>query len=161
MSKSEELLRLENDIAAQPELKEKLEAEMRRLAEEKAVSSDGEAMAKAAEALGYAVTAEELERAAAEMESLDDDELEDMGGGKWDPLMPDSPTEKQRRKCDAPIYRAQRATYRPEVSKDEFGKDGACLVDYHCTMTFKHNDSKSKDVLCFKDYVCYAIVNQD
>ena len=68
MSKNEELQRLERDLNEQAELREKLNAEMKRIAEAGEAVCDGEAMVKAAAALGYDVTLEELERAAADLE---------------------------------------------------------------------------------------------
>ena len=50
MGKSEELLRLERDLNEQPELREKLDAEYKRIAEAGGVKCDGEVMAKAAAA---------------------------------------------------------------------------------------------------------------
>ena len=81
MSKSEELLRLERDLNEQPELQEKIDTEIRRIAEAGEAECDGEAMVKAAAALGYTITLEELERAAVDLEKLDDDELDAAGGG--------------------------------------------------------------------------------
>ena len=81
MGKSEELQRLERDLKEQPELREKLEAEIKRIAETKEAESDGEAMVKAAAALGYTITPEELDRSAVDLEKLDDDELDAAGGG--------------------------------------------------------------------------------
>ena len=84
MGKSEEMLRLERELNEQPELKEKMDAEIRRIAEAGEAESDGEAMVKAAAALGYTITPGELERAAADLEKLDDDELDAAGGGIFD-----------------------------------------------------------------------------
>ncbi len=75
MSKSEEMLRMKLDMNEQPERKEKLEAEIKRILESGEVENDGEAMVKAAAARGYTITLEELEHAAADLEELDDDEV--------------------------------------------------------------------------------------
>lgn len=80
MGKSEEMLRMERDLNGQPELKEKLETEIKRIAEAGEAESEGEVMVKAAAALGYSITLEELERTAADLEKLDDDELDAAGG---------------------------------------------------------------------------------
>ena len=85
MSKCEEILRMKHDMNEQPELKEKLEAEIKRILEAGEVENDGEAMVKAAAARGYTITLEELERAAADLEELDDDELEAAGGVVYSP----------------------------------------------------------------------------
>ena len=76
MDKSNELLRMERDLNGHPELREKLDAEIRRIADAGEAQSDGEAMAKAAAALGYSITPEELERTTADLEKLDDDEYD-------------------------------------------------------------------------------------
>ena len=80
MSKSEELLRLERDLNEQPELREKLNAECKRIAEAGEAKSDGEVLVKAAAALGYTVSQEELERAAAAAQELDPDEMNAAAG---------------------------------------------------------------------------------
>ena len=82
MSKSEEMLRLERDLNEQPELREKLEAETKRIAEAGEAESDGEVMVRATTALGYTITLEELERSNADLEKLDDEEL-NAAGGSW------------------------------------------------------------------------------
>ena len=63
-----------------PELKKKLDAEIIRIAEAGEAESNEEAMVKAAAALGYAIKPEELDRAEAGLEQLDDDELDAVGG---------------------------------------------------------------------------------
>ena len=78
--KSGEMLRLERDLNEQPELREKLEAETKRIAEAGEAESDGEVMVRATTALGYTITLEELERSAADLEKLDDEELNAAGG---------------------------------------------------------------------------------
>ena len=79
--KSGELLRMERDLNAQPELRERLDAEIKRIADAGEAACDGEAVVRAAASLGYTVTVEELERAAADLEKLSDDELDASGGG--------------------------------------------------------------------------------
>ncbi len=132
MSKSEELLRLERDLNEQAELKEKLNAEIRRVAEAGEAQSDGEAMAKAAAALGYTITPEELERTTADLEKLDDDELEASGGNAF--------TRKKK--------------------EDEYGHTEGCVVTWHCSTAFLHTETESTDVACWKDHKCVA-VNKD
>lgn len=53
MKKTEEMLRMERDLNESQELREKLEAEIKRIAVAKEAESDGEALLKAAAALGY------------------------------------------------------------------------------------------------------------
>jgi hypothetical protein len=150
MSKSEELQRLERDLNEQAELKAKLEAEMKRIAEAGEAACDGEAMVKAAAALGYTITLEELERAAADLEPLDDEELEAAGGSVWND---DRLTVKDRESCG----KARKSHNIAIKSKDEKGREGYCTYDWHCSMAFKHSNSKSKDTFCWGDYLCSNI----
>ena len=80
MSKSEELLRLERDLNEQPELKEKLNTDCRRIAEAGDAECDGEVLVKAAAALGYTISLEELERLTAAAQELDPDEMNAAAG---------------------------------------------------------------------------------
>ena len=146
MSKSEELLRLERDLDEQPELREKLDTEIKRIAEAGEAECDGEAMVKAAAALGYTITLEELERAAADLEKLDDDELEIAGGESYKSF-------NDSKGCS----KTQNSFNRAKNSKDEKGRDGYCAYDWHCGMAFKHSNSKSKDTYCWGDYLCEII----
>lgn len=81
MGKSEEMLRMQSDMNGQPELKEKLELEIKRILEVGEAENDGEAMVKAASALGYTITLEEMERFTADSEQLDVNELDAVSGG--------------------------------------------------------------------------------
>ena len=146
MGKSEELLRLERDLNGQPELREKLDAEIKRIAETGEAECDGEAMVKAAAALGYTITLEELERAAADLEKLDDDELEAAGGESYKSF-------NDSKGCS----KTQKSYNRAKNSKDEKGREGYCTYDWHCGMAFKHSNSKSKDTYCWGDYLCEII----
>ena len=151
MDKSNELLRMERDLNGHPELREKLDAEIRRIADAGEAQSDGEIAVKAAASLGYAVAAEELERAAADLEKLgysitpeelerttadleklDDDELEASGGN----------------------------AFTREKKTDEYGHDEGCVLTWHCFAAFLHTEAESKDVSCWKDHKC-VVVNKD
>ncbi|MBR5162867.1 MAG: hypothetical protein IKW79_02465 [Schwartzia sp.] len=126
MNKSEEIKRFERDLNESAELREKLEAEFKRVATAKDAESDGEAMVKAAAALGYAVTLEDLERAVAELEAVDDDELDSVAGGD-----------------DNGVF-------------DEHGHEWWCLGNWHCCLVTRHTETESKRVFCFNDYRCAA-----
>ncbi len=78
---SEELLRMQRDMDGQPELKEKLEAEISRILESGEAENEGTALVKAAAALGYAVTQGEADRFTAGLEELDTDEMAAVSGG--------------------------------------------------------------------------------
>ena len=151
MKKSEEMLRLERDMNGSQEFREKLEAEMKRIAGAGEAKSDGEVIAKAAAALGYAVTAEELERSAAELEAVDDDELESVAGGL-------EPYDKSR--ADEDCWSDYTC---PNVGRcydeDEYQHDSWCLTAWHCTMATLHTESKAKSITCFSDYLCVWVNN--
>ena len=134
MSKSEELLRLERDLNEQPELKEKLNAECKRIAEAKEAQNDGEVMVKAAAALGYTITQEELERLTAAAQELDPDELMNAAGG-WDTL----PSDENGFKVD------------------EYGHSIHCITVWHCYTVSMHTESRYKDMSCWSDWDCVFI----
>ena len=143
MGKSEELQRLERDLKEQPELREKLEAEIKRIAETKEAESDGEAMVKAAAALGYTITLEELERATADLEKLDDDELDAAGGM--------NPADES--------YREQ-AERRAKINgRDEYGNYTYCGGAWHCYAAMMHTETVVRNVRCWTDYRC-AMINK-
>ena len=66
MTKSEEMKRLEADMASDKELYEKFNKTVDRIAGEKTAQSDGELFAKAAQELGYNIKAADFERLDAE-----------------------------------------------------------------------------------------------
>ena len=152
MGKSEELLRLERALNEHPELREKLDAEVKRIAEAGEAVCDGDVLVKAAASLGYTITMEELERSAASLEKLDDDELEASGGGLWS-RKEKSVNDPKDKGCS----KAQKAFTIAKNSKDEKGREGACFADWHCSMALKHSDSKTRDKECWSDYLCYYI----
>ena len=148
MKKSEEILRMERDMNENPGLMEKLKAEVRRIAEAGEAECDGEALLKAAAALGYAVTTEDLDRAAAEMESVDDRELENVAGGQ-------RAFEKDLCTKDYECY-AQWNT----VDEDEKGRNAWCLTAWHCSVATLHTETDSKSVACLKNYACDLIYHE-
>ncbi len=81
MQKSEEMKRLEADMASDKELYEKFNKTVDRIAGEKTAQSDGELFAKAASELGFNITAADFERLDAENEEVSADELEQVAGG--------------------------------------------------------------------------------
>ena len=141
MSKSEEMLRLERDLTEQTELGKKLDAEIKRIAAAGEAECDGEAMVKAAAALGYTITMEELERSAADLEMLEDDELEAAGGAGIR-----RPPQRQPN---------QSSTMKP--AEDDKGHDSLCYRTWHCFINFLHTETKSENVACWANYFCIAI----
>ena len=140
MHKSEEMMRLEHDMNEQPELQKKLDTEFRRIAESGNVENDGEAMVKAAAILGYTITTEEIERTTADLEKLDDDELEIAGGADGRLPMNREPSDKD-----------------PKKTKDEYGRDLWCLAGWHCYTITKHSDTKNKKASCWSNSMCIVI----
>ena len=84
MEKSTEMLRMEKDLNASEELREKFNSEMERIAKSGEAKSDEEVMVKAAAALGYQISLSELEQAQAEMQELDLEEMDAVAGGAND-----------------------------------------------------------------------------
>ena len=81
MSKSENILAFEAALKENKELREKYEAAQKRIIENKEAESDGEVLVKAAAEVGFTLTPEELERAMAQYQELNDEELGNVAGG--------------------------------------------------------------------------------
>ena len=81
MSKSEKLLAFEAALQESKELQEKFAAAQKRIIENKAASSDGEVLVKAAAEVGYTISVAEVERAFAQNQELSDEELGQVAGG--------------------------------------------------------------------------------
>ena len=113
----ENVRKFEADLRGNEELQEKLYEELVKIAKEKSAESDAEAMAKAAHALGYDFTVADMEKANAETQELDPEEMEQAAGG-W---------------CfaDYDCYTAWN-----HDSPDQPGS--ACLKDYDCVSVY-HN----------------------
>ena len=78
---TENVRKFEKDMRGNEELRKKLFEELKKIAEEKSAESDAEAMAKAAQALGYDFTVADMEKANAETQELDPEEMEQAAGG--------------------------------------------------------------------------------
>ena len=113
----ENVRKFEADLRGNEELQEKLYEELVKIAKEKSAESDAEAMAKAAQTLGYDFTVADMEKAHAETQELDPEEMEQAAGG-W---------------CfaDYDCYTAWN-----HDSPDQPGF--ACLKDYDCVSVY-HN----------------------
>ena len=83
MGKSEELQRMERDLSEQPELREKLGADIKRIVDAGEATCEEEAVAKAAVSLGYKITPEDLKRAAADYKELSESDMEKISGGNF------------------------------------------------------------------------------
>ena len=78
---TENVRKFEKDLRGSKELQKKLVEELKKITEEKSAESDAEAMAKAAQALGYDFTVADMEKANAETQELDVEEMEQAAGG--------------------------------------------------------------------------------
>ena len=145
MTKSEEIKRLEADMASDKELYEKFNKTVDRIAGEKTAQSDGELFAKAAQELGYNIKAADFERLDAEREEVSADELKQVAGGYYD--------------CDM-NYKCDYNYYHPKSEReDEHGHDVQCVTAWHCATITCHTDTESKKVACWKDYLCYFVLH--
>ena len=114
---TENVRKFEKALRESEELQRRLTKELKKIAEERSASNDAEAMAKAAQALGYDFTVADMEKANAETQELDPEEMEQAAGG-W---------------CfaDYDCYTAWN-----HDSPDQPGS--ACLKDYDCVSAY-HN----------------------
>ena len=143
------MLRMERDLNGNPELREKLDAEIRRIAEAGEAKCDGEALLKAAAALGYTITLDEQARAAAELETVDDEELSKVAGGIA-PTPPDPIDEWCMSDYDC------FSTWNTK-NEDEEGHNEWCLTAWHCSVATLHSDTESEEVACFSNYLCAVV----
>ena len=141
MQKSEEMKRLEADMASDKELNEKFYKTVDSTAGEKTAQSDGELFAKAAAKLGYNITAADFEKLDAEREEVSPDELEQVAGGFNEGCILD--------------YGCVYAFNQDE--HDEEGHNGGCLTAWYCYTVTLHTETKSKKVNCWSNYMCRYI----
>ena len=78
---TENVRTFEKALRESEELQHRLAQELKKIAEEKSAESDAEAMAKAAQALGYDFTVADMEKANAEAQELAPEEMEQAAGG--------------------------------------------------------------------------------
>ena len=132
---TENVRTFEKALRESEELQRRLTQELKKIAEERSASNDAEAMAKAAQALGYDFTVADMEKANAEAQELAPEEMEQAAGG-W---------------CfaDYDCYTAWN-----HDSPDQQGS--ACFSDYGCITLF--HDSKVDDLI---HYVDEFINNED
>ena len=121
---TENVRKFEKALRESEELQRRLAQELKKIAEERSASNDAEAMAKAAHALGYDFTVADMEKAHAETQELDSEEMEQAAGG-W---------------CfaDYDCYTAWN-----HDSPDQQGS--ACFSDYDCITLF--HDSKVDELI--------------
>ncbi len=78
---TENVRKFEKALRESWELQRRLVEELKKIAGERSASNDAEAMAKAAQALGYDFTVADMEKAHAETQELDPEEMEQAAGG--------------------------------------------------------------------------------
>lgn len=131
MNQSEEMKRLETDLAKDETLHKALEETCRRIAESGDANNDIEVIVKAAAELGYTITPEDAERRQAGSEELDLDELNTVTGGVQ--------------------------SDRGEWSDDDKGHDGWCITAWHCNTVTLHTETETKQIKCFSNYMCFYV----
>ena len=159
MTISEEMKRLEADMASDKELNEKFCRTVDRIAGEKTAQSDGELFAKAAQEFGYNITAADFERLDAEKEEVSADELELVaGGGNGEIYF------EEKGKCDKDYlctyfyrYPADPGEEVAITTEDENGHNGVCIAVWHCATITCHTESNSKNINCWSNYWCYIV----
>ena len=121
---TENVRTFEKALRESGELQRRLAEELKKIAGEGSASNDAEAMAKAAQALGYDFTVADMEKANAEAQELAPEEMEQAAGG-W---------------CfaDYDCYTAWN-----HDSPDQQGS--ACFSDYDCITLF--HDSKVDELI--------------
>ena len=145
----ENVRKFEKDLRGNGELQKKLLEELAKIVKEKSAESDAEAMAKAAQALGYDFTVADMEKAHAETQELDPEEMEQAAGGwcfadydcytAWNHDSPDQPgsacfsdydciTLFHDSKVDELIKKAEEFLNSEDMKRTQ--KDGKGLVDY-------------------------------
>ena len=96
----------------------------------KTCGNDAEAFSLAARAVGFEIAPEEVERAMAEGQELDAEELKKVAGGK--------PS------CDSFFITVE----------DNDGHDGWCMTAWHCFVATLHTEGGTANEACFSDYAC-------
>jgi hypothetical protein len=154
MTKSEEMKKFEAAVASDKELNEKFYKTVDRIAGEKTAQSDGEIFAKAAQELGYNITAADFERLDAENEEVSADELEQVAGGSDESCW-------FNYGCEYILRSEEDSDFDPS-SVDGSGTilppadhPQMCQKDYMCYYDHHHASTREPKGLCQKDYMCY------
>jgi len=131
---TENLKKFEGALKGDKTLGEKFRAEFKRLIEEKLAANDGESVIKAAKALGFDITMADLDKAKAEAQNLDPEELDAVAGGGND------------------------GDFAPAKERYET----VCALDYSCHDIFLHNHKHKQGDKepCWHDYLCMTGANQ-
>lgn len=90
-----------------------------------------------------------MERTAAELESVDDDELESFAGGL-------EPYDESRVNEECWHDYTCESIGR-NFDEDEHGHDIWCVTAWHCFAATLHSDTDEKCVTCFSNYYCVFV----
>ena len=132
MKKTEEMMRFDRDLKADPELVKKFSEATKEASESGTCKGDIEVIARAANSLGYEISMEEMERSVAEKEEMDPAEM--AGGGKSE--------------CDY---------FWKTDYEDEYGHNKYCVTLWHCENITLHTETNDHGARCFSDYQCSEI----
>lgn len=138
MKKTEELLRFETDLTNDAELAKKFDQAAKDAIDSNECKCDGEVLSKAAKSLGYDISPADFERASAEIENLDPEELQQASGGA----------------ADWCLTNYMCAVFYHQINEDEKGHNTFCLAVWHCFTAMLHTETESNEVSCMKDYRC-------
>lgn len=102
--------------------------------------NDSEALSIAAAKMGYTFSAADVARAAAEVQELDEAEMDQVAGGADD----DS--------CWTDWWCL--VAYRSDV-EDENGHDLICAIAWHCLTAAMHTETNNRGAACWSNYRCF------
>jgi hypothetical protein len=102
----------------------------------KACGNDAEAFSAAARAAGLEIAPEEVERAMADVQELDEEELKKIGGGEAT--------------CATSFFCGDLLI----GGEDEKGHDNWCLTAWHCLAATLHTEAENHREACWSDYQC-------
>ena len=134
MKRTEEMIRLDKDLKADPELRKKFREAMLEANKSGTYQNDRELIIEAAKTLGYEISVGELERSIAEKEEVDPQEMEQVAGG-----------ESGESHCDF---------FWKQDLEDEYGHGNWCVTLWHCEVVTMHTSSDSKREWCMANYRC-------
>ena len=120
---TENVRKFEKALREDEELRARFAAEFQRIAEEKSAVNDIEAYVKAAKALGFELSLTEAEKASAETQELDPEEMDKAAGG-W---------------CHGNYWCVDSWDCYTLSHHDGPDQEGApCLADYDCITIYHH-----------------------
>ncbi len=141
MGKSENIIKFEEMLKNDSNKRKAFEEELMKV--ESSVKNSSEAIAKAAKAIGFDLSQDEIERNMAEKQEMPDDELDKVsGGGCW---ISDS--------CHVAILH-----HKDVDPDDDCWEDYNCIRDHYsrcCTESYEHWDCSSSYQYCTENFTVY------